>query len=258
MENMCKEGEKSMDQPLLDKVPVRGMIVDLLETTINRFLRGPEFTPQATSPKFYARLKHRANQWSWLTTLITEGKLEWLNNLNERIFKASLTQEARFWWGVLCTHLMPIEGDNIIGDDRAILVTNFVAKLSLNFGEIIVKEMKIWVSRLDMEYPFPCLIMRLCQADVGVLQQHQLIVSADPVVDESEGEIPLVDITGEPVKKNKKKGEKKAIQARAVGALTSRPPTIAGPNTSEQRETPDGDKVAEDAAAGSGTHDPRD
>ncbi|KAF3648307.1 hypothetical protein FXO38_03288 [Capsicum annuum] len=97
-------------------------------------------------------------------TLITEEKPKWLTNLNERIFKASPTQEARFWWSVVCTHLMPNEGDNILGDDRAILVTILVAKLNLNFGEIIAEEMKIWVSRPKTTYPFPCLIMRLCKA----------------------------------------------------------------------------------------------
>lgn len=48
---------------------------------------------------------------------------------------------------------MPTDSDNILGDDRAILVT------SLNFGEIIAEEIKIWVSRSDTTYPFPCLIM---------------------------------------------------------------------------------------------------
>ncbi|PHT36251.1 hypothetical protein CQW23_23951 [Capsicum baccatum] len=128
---MCKEGKKSADQPLLDRLPVRGVMVDFLETTINRFLYGLGFTPQVTLSTFYARLKHHENQRSWLATLIAEGKPEWLTNPNERIFKASLTQEAKFWWGVVCTHLIPIEGDNILGDDRAILVASLMDKLKL-------------------------------------------------------------------------------------------------------------------------------
>ena len=105
-------------------------MVDLLETIINRFLHGPGVTPQETSPTFYARLKHHENQWCWLATLIAEEKLEWLTNPNERIFKASLTQEPKFWWGLVCTHLMPTKGDNILGDDRAILVISLMANLS--------------------------------------------------------------------------------------------------------------------------------
>lgn len=95
LENICKEEEKSAYQPLLDRVPVQGVMVDLSKTTINKFLHGPEFTPQATSPTFYARLKHHANQQSWLATLIAEEKPEWLTNPNERIFKAFLTQKER-------------------------------------------------------------------------------------------------------------------------------------------------------------------
>jgi len=134
---MCKEEERSTGQPLLDRVPVWGVMVDLSEATINRFLHGLEFTSQATLPILYARLKYNANQWSWLATLIAKGKPEWLTN-NKRIFKAFLTQETRFWYGVVRTHLMPTKGDNILGDDRAILVVSLVAKLILNFGEIIV------------------------------------------------------------------------------------------------------------------------
>lgn len=59
---------------------------------------------------------------------------------------------------------MPIDGDNILRDDRAILVTSLVANLKLNFGEIITEEIKIWVSSFDTTYPLPYLIMRLCKA----------------------------------------------------------------------------------------------
>lgn len=61
LENMCKEGQKLSDQPLLDKVPVWGVMVDISATTINRFLPGLNFTPQSTSPTFYTWLKHREN-----------------------------------------------------------------------------------------------------------------------------------------------------------------------------------------------------
>ncbi|PHU03334.1 hypothetical protein BC332_28585 [Capsicum chinense] len=116
LENICREGEKAAGQPLLDKVPIRGVMVDVFEATINRFLHGPNFTPRATSPTFYAQLKHRENQRSWLATLIADGEPKWLINLSEKIFKASLNSKARFWWGIVCTWLMPTDGDNILED----------------------------------------------------------------------------------------------------------------------------------------------
>lgn len=47
------------------------------------------------------------------------------------------------------------------------------------------------------------------KAEVGKLQQQQFMVSSNLAVEESEGEIPLFDLTEESVKKKKKKGEKK-------------------------------------------------
>lgn len=163
LENICKEGEKSADQPLLDKVLVRGIMVDVSEATINRFLHGPNFTPQATSPNFYAWLKHQENQRTWLAILLANRGPEWLTNPGKRNFKASRNTEARFWWGIFRTCLMPIDCDNILGDNRAVLFTSFVSKLKLNFGEIIAKEIKIHVLRSDIVYPFPCLITKLCR-----------------------------------------------------------------------------------------------
>ena len=59
--------------------------------------------------------------------------------------------------------MIPIDGNNILRDDRAILVTSFMANHKLNFGEILSEEIKILVSRSDTAYPFPCLITRLCR-----------------------------------------------------------------------------------------------
>ena len=60
--------------------------------------------------------------------------------------------------------LMPTDGDNILEGDRAILVISFVTNLRLNFGEIIIEEIKIRISRYNIAYPFPYLITRLCRA----------------------------------------------------------------------------------------------
>ncbi|PHT28268.1 hypothetical protein CQW23_32133 [Capsicum baccatum] len=59
---------------------------------------------------------------------------------------------------------MPIEGDKILGDDRAIFVASLVQQLPLNLGEIIADEIKIRMSRVDTAYHFFCLIIELCRA----------------------------------------------------------------------------------------------
>lgn len=117
-------------------------MVDASKATINRFLRGPSFTPQVTSPTLHAQLKNHDNQQEWLSNLLAEGTPGWLTNPSERIFKASLTLEAKFWWGVVHTHLMPTNRDNIMGDDRAILVTTLVANVSLDIGKLSWKILK--------------------------------------------------------------------------------------------------------------------
>ena len=96
LESMCKSGETTADQPLLTRVPVRGVNVDISDTTINRFLHGPNFNPQDTNPAFYHRLKSKDDQRPWLATLIAEGDPLWLTRPSEPIYKASLTQEEKF------------------------------------------------------------------------------------------------------------------------------------------------------------------
>ncbi|PHT38690.1 hypothetical protein CQW23_22263 [Capsicum baccatum] len=164
---MCKSGETTSDQPLLTRVLVRGVNIDISNTTINSFLHGSNFTSQVTNPVFYHHLKSKENQHPWLATLIAEGDPLWLNQPSENIYKVSLTQEAKLRWGVVCTHLMPINGENILGDDRAILVGCLMDNVKRNFMEIIAKEIKIRVIRSDTTYLFPCLITRLC-TKIGV------------------------------------------------------------------------------------------
>lgn len=129
LENMCKKGEKAADKPNMNQIPVRSVMVDLSDRTINWFLHGPNFIPPVTSQKFYHRMTDRANQRTWLAQVIADGELEWLHNPSARIFKASLTQEARFWWGVVRYRLMPTVGDNIIGENRAVLVASLLSNL---------------------------------------------------------------------------------------------------------------------------------
>lgn len=45
LENICKLSEKVVDQPLLDRVWVRGIMVDVSIRTINKLLNGLDFIP---------------------------------------------------------------------------------------------------------------------------------------------------------------------------------------------------------------------
>lgn len=56
---------------------------------------------------------------------------------------------------------MPTTGDNILGDDSAVLVASLMPWFLLNFGKIIIDEIKIQATRTDTTYPFPCLITKL-------------------------------------------------------------------------------------------------
>lgn len=71
---------------------------------------------------------------------MADGEPDWLYNLSARIFKASMTKEERFWWGVVYCRLMPTIEDNIIGEDKAILVASLLSNLPLNFRKIIVDD----------------------------------------------------------------------------------------------------------------------
>lgn len=147
MKNRCKEGERISDMPLLEKIIVRGVIMSISDTTINRFLHGPNFNIQDTSPTFNNHLKDWENQRRWLVTHIVDREPIWLTNPNERIYKASLIPEEKFWWGIVRMHLIPTENDNQLEDDRAVLVASLVNGISLDIGEIIAEEINIWVSR---------------------------------------------------------------------------------------------------------------
>lgn len=97
LENMCRPGERVAVLTLLDKIQVRGVTVDISFRTINRFFHGPNFTPQATAPSFYAQIKNREKQRSLLANIVADGELAWMTNPNERICKSSWTQAAKFW-----------------------------------------------------------------------------------------------------------------------------------------------------------------
>lgn len=59
---------------------------------------------------------------------------------------------------------MPTVKDNIIGEDREVLVASLMSNFLLNFGEIITYKMKIWETKWNTAYPFSCFVMTLYEA----------------------------------------------------------------------------------------------
>lgn len=57
-----QERRESHGQINMNRIPVRGVMVDLLDCTISRFLHGEEFVPPTTTREFYHRMSDRVNQ----------------------------------------------------------------------------------------------------------------------------------------------------------------------------------------------------
>ncbi|XP_047267565.1 uncharacterized protein LOC124897991 [Capsicum annuum] len=95
--------------------------------------------------------------------------------------------------------------------------------------------------------------------EVGVLQQHQIIMPIGPAVEELEEEISILDLIVDSLKKKKKKLEfmadnekwEAAIRARDIGTSSSEAPTTA------ILDALDGEKTADDIVTRSKTQDPR-
>lgn len=101
LENICKKGKRSIDMPNMDRIPVRGIMVDVPDSTINRFLHRADFIPPTTNLDFYSRINDRANQHPWLAQILVEGEHEWVNNQSGRITKIILSHIEKLWQGVL-------------------------------------------------------------------------------------------------------------------------------------------------------------
>lgn len=80
LETMCKKGEKDAYKMNMNQILMRGIMVDLSNTTINKFRQGLNIIPPATSQEFYQRMTNWENPWPWLAQVIAEGEPEWLSN----------------------------------------------------------------------------------------------------------------------------------------------------------------------------------
>lgn len=64
---------------------------------------------------------------------------------------------------IMWFRLMSIIRENILGDDRVVLVQRLMLVFSLNFEKIIADEIKTWATKTNTTYLFPWLITRLCE-----------------------------------------------------------------------------------------------
>ncbi|MCD9641317.1 hypothetical protein HAX54_027469 [Datura stramonium] len=86
----------------------------------------------------------------------------WLKNPREKLYKSSLAFTTKFWWAVVKLQLFSIGGDNILGEDRAVLVASLIWGFLLNIERIVTDEMRARAT-FSTSLPFPYLMNRLCK-----------------------------------------------------------------------------------------------
>ncbi|MCE3216078.1 hypothetical protein HAX54_004741 [Datura stramonium] len=156
--------------PILTRVQVRGEPIDISSITINRMLYGPEFAPPAKTMKFDYRMRERNNQCLWLAQALMDVQPPRLTNLKGKIYKSTLTLTTKFWWAVVRLQLFPTGEDNVLGEDRVVLIVSLMTGFLLNTDVIIEDEMRARETKFSISYPFPCLVTRLCkEAHVQIL-----------------------------------------------------------------------------------------
>ncbi|MCE2055496.1 hypothetical protein HAX54_042738 [Datura stramonium] len=134
---MCKKGQKASEIPILTRVQIHGVPVDISANTINMMLYGQEFTPRARTIKFDYKMRERHSQRPWFSQVLTDGQPSWIASSKKRINKSSLIFAVLFWWVVVRLQLLPSGGDHSLGEDRAMLVAILMLGFPFNMGVII-------------------------------------------------------------------------------------------------------------------------
>ncbi|MCE5166567.1 hypothetical protein HAX54_021950 [Datura stramonium] len=141
-----------------------------LKPPLHRLRNGIDFSMLVKIVEFNYRMREQHNQHPWLVWVLTDGQSPWLKNPREKIYISILTFTTMFWWAVVRHQLFPTGGDNILGEDRVVLVASLMLRFPLNIGNIILDEMRARATKFSTSLLFPCLLTRLCkEAHVPIL-----------------------------------------------------------------------------------------
>lgn len=147
-----------------------GTRVDILGTTVNRFLFGPNYqTPldglfidrhwKSSDEGQLSDLTLRTEILKWIAEQITlEGvAVPYVTNPKHSIAKSSPNFVVIFWWSVVRTRLWPIGNDNTLQHSHASLVACLIARYGVNVGQIIALERsdRALSDRACMPFSFP-------------------------------------------------------------------------------------------------------
>ncbi|KAM3217714.1 putative protein isoform X1 [Capsicum annuum] len=179
------KGQLVKNQPPMDRVQVRGRLVDISERTIQRLLFGTEFKAPTSTAEYNHRVSivkdrvkmadpvQRSSLLKWVASFIAENREEasWVTSKGT-ITKASLNFAAKFWWAIVRSRLGSTSGDNRLTPDRAVLVASIMAGYNINIPRYIVEEIRERALQVTTSIPFPCLVYRLCrESGVPVLPE---------------------------------------------------------------------------------------
>uniref|UniRef100_M1DUI5 Integrase core domain containing protein n=1 Tax=Solanum tuberosum TaxID=4113 RepID=M1DUI5_SOLTU len=195
--NSISKQAKPIAQPLLQATLVQNFFVDIFETTIHRFIYGPDLTlPNNTveydyrmgvvhSGEFQRDAEKRESLLREMTyQIFDEGeRTELVCNMTLTIRKATLRFTAKFFWTIVCTRLSPTQVDNVISWDRVVMLATLVAGLAIGFARILIALIHERAFKTTTTLPFPCLIFHICRAAGVPIWHSDNLIEATKTVD---------------------------------------------------------------------------
>lgn len=139
LDNNFKKGQTPLDIPTFNIMQVQRVTVDILYWIINRFLFGTTYLALDKLGHDY-RMSDRLNWHKWMVWVLIENEPLWVRNTNEKI-KKFLSFIVKFWWAVVWLCFIPTGRDNVLDNDRAIIVASIIFGFKLNFVITIADEM---------------------------------------------------------------------------------------------------------------------
>ncbi|XP_070012829.1 uncharacterized protein [Nicotiana sylvestris] len=145
---------------LCRSVIVRGRVVDASILKILQVLRLPQFTGDIDH-------YHDTQGVTWdimIVTICAGGRPIWLQE-NITLHSKSFTHEAKCWFTIICSRLLPTGNTTDVNHLQALLVWCFITKKDFDVARIIGDEMILRSPLLSKGFYFPSLVTRLCLLD---------------------------------------------------------------------------------------------